>query len=312
VGSIEVVAQGWRVFAERLVCELCGCTHCDVLYAENFTSGRTYHFIRNYYGGRIPEAVLQQGQYILRRCPSCGFIWQGEVLDQENLELLYSHWIDIDASERKYANNAPAKLAGLVHQISALPYLVRTTAGIRALDFGAGWGRWCQIANAIGLEAWAAEVSGARIAHMRSLGIPICPDIFTETGCFHFINAEQVFEHLPDPRRYFDQLASLLAPGGVMRISVPDGSGFERQLSTGTWRPQKDAAHPLEHVNCFTPTSLRALARGRDIRVVAAWKVCHAYSRCLVRGCGSLKTLKNAVASLSAGVVFFQRRPPDD
>jgi hypothetical protein len=301
------------VFAERATCELCGCSDAEVLYSESFAAGNTFRFIDEYYANRIPKTVLERGKYTLRRCPSCRFIWQGEILNDVNLDRLYSQWIDEDASARKYTERHLEELAGLVHQISAVPYLLKMSAkDIRALDFGAGWGRWCQIANAIGLEAWASEVSGARIAHMRSLGIPICPDIFTETGCFHFINAEQVFEHLPDPRLYFDQLASLLVPGGVMRISVPDGSGFEKQLSRGTWRPQKDAVHPLEHVNCYTPTSLCALSRGRDIRVVAAWKVCHAYYRCLIRGSGSLKTLKNAVASLSAGVVFFQRRLRDE
>jgi 2-polyprenyl-3-methyl-5-hydroxy-6-metoxy-1,4-benzoquinol methylase len=297
------------VFVERATCELCGRRDTQVLYAEGFAEGETFRFIANYYANRIPKRVLERGRYVLRRCPSCGFVWQGEVLDDDNLERLYSHWIDGKASAQKYAKREPSELAGLIHDISAVCYLVKTQAArIMALDFGAGWGRWCQIANAIGVEAWGAELSEERIAHMRSLGIPICADIFAETQCFEFINAEQVFEHLPHPRRYFDQLASLLAPGGIMRISVPDGSGFEKQLSAGTWRPQKDAVHPLEHVNCYTPASLRTLSRGRDMRVVTSGKVCHAYFRCLVRGSGSLKTLKNAAASLGAGVVFFQKQ----
>jgi SAM-dependent methyltransferase len=299
------------MFAERDTCELCGCTEAEVLYSESFAKGKTFRFIEEYYGNRIPKTVLESGEYILRRCPSCRFIWQGEILNDDNRDRLYSQWIDRDASVRKYSERHLEELAGLVHQISAVPYLVSMrTKDIRALDFGAGWGRWCQIANAMGLEAWGAEVSSARIVHMRSLGIPICADIFTERRRFQFINAEQVFEHLPDPRRYFDQLASLLAPGGIMRISVPDGRAFEKQLSAGAWQPHKDAVHPLEHVNCYTPASLRALSRSRDIRTVPWWKVCGAYSRCLVRGSGSLKTLKSAAASLSVGVVFFQR-PPD-
>jgi SAM-dependent methyltransferase len=296
------------VFAKRTTCELCGCGDAEVLYVESFATGNTARFIEYYYAGRIPRTVLEGGQYILKKCRSCRFIWQGEVLDEENLGRLYSQWIDENASAGKYAKRDLEELAGLVHQISAVPHLVKMRAGdVRALDFGAGWGRWCQIANAMGIEAWAAELSGARIAHMRSVGIPICADIFTETRGFEFINAEQVFEHLPNPRRYFEQLASLLTPGGILRISVPDGRDFEKQLSAGTWRPQKDAVHPLEHVNCYAPASLRALSRDQDIGTVASWKVCDAYIRCLVRGSGSLRTLKSAVASLAAGVVFFQR-----
>jgi 2-polyprenyl-3-methyl-5-hydroxy-6-metoxy-1,4-benzoquinol methylase len=296
------------VFTERAACELCWCTDFDVLYSESFASGNTFRFIDTYYAGRIPATVLQQGKYILKRCRACRFIWQGEILDQDNLALLYSHWIDSEASARKYAEKSPGELAGLVHQISALPFLTEENGReIRALDFGAGWGRWCQIAIALGIEAWAAELSDARLTHMRSLGIPVCTDILTEKRVFHFINAEQVLEHLPNPQQYFNQLASLLVPGGIMRISVPDGRTFENQLSARTWQPQKDAVHPLEHINCYTRDSLRTLSHATDITTIAPRKILHAYARCLLRGSGSLKTLNTAARSLSTGVVFFQK-----
>lgn len=299
------------MFADRAACELCWCTEFDVLYAEGFASGNTFRFIDSYYSGRIPKTVLQQGRYVLRKCRSCRFVWQGQILDDHNLGLLYSQWIDTDASARKYAETSPQVLAGLVHQLSALPYLCDAhTMRLRALDFGAGWGRWCQIANALGVEAWAAELSDTRVSHMESLGIPICRDIFTEQRAFHFINAEQVFEHLPNPQRYFNQLASLLVPSGIMRISVPDGRAFEKQLLAGHWRPQKDAVHPLEHINCFTRSSLRALSDGKNMVPVPWWKIWDAYARCLVRGNGSLKTMRTAAANLSAGVAFFQRILP--
>lgn len=298
------------MFADRAACELCSCTDFDVLYAEGFATGNTFRFIESYYAGRIPETVLQQAQYIVRRCRSCRFVWQGQILDEHNLGLLYSHWIDTDASARKYAEGSPRVLAGLVHQLSALPYLIDVNARkVCALDFGAGWGRWCQIATALGVEAWAAELSDARISHLQSLGIPVCMDIFTEQRVFHFINAEQVFEHLPNPRRYFNQLAALLVPGGIMRISVPDGRVFEKQLLAGTWRPQKDAVHPLEHINCFTRDSLRALSSSETM-VIPPRKIWNAYARCLVHGSGSLKTMKTITTTLSGGVVFFQRILP--
>lgn len=296
------------MFTKRVACDLCGCTTSGLLYAERFASGKTFAFIDDYYAGRIPDSVLQSGKYILRQCNSCSFIWQAEILDDHYLSVLYSQWVDDDASARKYARRSFSELARLVHEISALQYLVeRSDKKLRALDFGAGWGRWCHIANAMGVEAWAAELSNARVTHMKSLGIPICADIFTEAQVFDYINAEQVFEHIPRPRKYFSQLAALLVPGGILRISVPDASAFEKQLDEGTWRPQKDAVHPLEHVNCYTMDSLRCLSREMDMATLATRTVGVAYARCIVRGSGSLKTLKSVLARQGAGVMFFRK-----
>jgi SAM-dependent methyltransferase len=296
------------VFTKRVACDLCGSTASDLLYAECFASGKTFEFIDRYYAGRIPDGVLQGGKYVLRRCRSCRFIWQAEILDDHYLGLLYSKWVDDDASVRKYAGRSFSELARLVHEISALQYLVEGSAKkLRALDFGAGWGRWCQIANGMGVEAWAAELSTARVTHMKSLGIPICVDIFAETQVFDYINAEQVFEHIPRPLTYFCQLASLLAPGGVMRISVPDASAFEKELDEGTWYPHKDAVHPLEHVNCYTMDCLRTLSSEVDMATLSTRTVCFAYARCMTRGSGSLKTLKSVLARQRAGVIFFRK-----
>jgi 2-polyprenyl-3-methyl-5-hydroxy-6-metoxy-1,4-benzoquinol methylase len=89
---------------------------------------------------------------------------------------------------------------------------------------------------------------------------------------FHFINTEQVFEHLVDPMAELLRLASALRPGGLVRISVPNGTAVESRLSNPDWNAAKgsprslNAVAPLEHINCFNHRSLETLGVRAGLR----------------------------------------------
>jgi len=85
----------------------------------------------------------------------------------------------------------------------------------------------------------------------------------------HFINAEQVFEHIPQPRKTLEGLAERLVPGGVIRISVPNGRSVEAAVKNPAWKAAKDPAHPLEHINIFTHRTLRELGQFAGMAVIA-------------------------------------------
>ena len=77
-----------------------------------------------------------------------------------------------------------------------------------------------------------------------------------EVEKYDFIFANQVFEHLPDPRAALTTLVACLRPGGVVYLRVPDGRDVAAALRANGWQPHLDAVHPLEHINCFTRRSL--------------------------------------------------------
>jgi SAM-dependent methyltransferase len=74
-----------------------------------------------------------------------------------------------------------------------------------------------------------------------------------------------VLEHIPDPTRLLASLATLVEPGGLVAVKVPNGSAQwqkERWLARLTSH-RASLADNLVHVNHFTPQSLgRALERG--------------------------------------------------
>lgn len=61
---------------------------------------------------------------------------------------------------------------------------------------------------------------------MRRVGSPA--DLESES--FDFINSEQVFEHLVEPRQALASLSRALRCGGLLRISVPNGSDVDARL----------------------------------------------------------------------------------
>ena len=131
-----------------------------------------------------------------------------------------------------------------------------------------GWGYWARMATAHGLDVCGLELSPAPRAHAESMGVAGDRSLPEEGDRFDFIYANQVFEHLADPREALLELAARLAPDGVMQMRVPDGRGIAARLARSGWTPEMDAVHPLEHINCFDRDSLLAFARQAGLRAI--------------------------------------------
>jgi 2-polyprenyl-3-methyl-5-hydroxy-6-metoxy-1,4-benzoquinol methylase len=220
-------------------------------------------YLRSYYERRIPEAVLAAGRYEVRECGACGFLWQAEVLDGAGMAALYGEWISPRASREAREGSDLAVFAGYARQLELVPRLCgKHPQETDVLDFGMGWGRWCLMAKAYGFRAKGVETSRDRLDHAARQGLDVFSDLAAAGhAAFDFINAEQVFEHLPDPLATLRPLVATLRPGGVLRISVPNAAREARELRRRGWKPFKGALQPLEHINGFTNPTLRRFGR---------------------------------------------------
>jgi SAM-dependent methyltransferase len=211
---------------------------------------------------------------VIARCAACGFIWQRRILDDQGLELLYEHWISADESRAKKAATAGGYGPQIRRLIGLFP--ARSPETIRTLDFGMGWGFWLIAARGQGLQATGVELSEERRRFAEEQGIEAFSSL-EDLGerVFDLIDAEAVFEHLPDPVSSLRELVPRLASGGVLRISVPDGRSISRDVARSSWTPSKDAIHPLEHINAFTHETLRRFGRDAGLIVVPQPVVVH-------------------------------------
>jgi SAM-dependent methyltransferase len=133
-----------------------------------------------------------------------------------------------------------------------------------------GWASWARNAKDLGCRSYGFDLSPERNAFAESHGIETAADGET----FHFINTEQVFEHVIDPAALARELGGRLRPGGILKISVPSSRGLLdtfRRLSEGQATVGRDEImplQPLEHVNCFSPKGIELLGAEIGLRPV--------------------------------------------
>jgi len=220
-------------------------------------------------------AKLDGISYTLMECGACGLVYQREAPDDDLVEALYERWIDPEDSLARMRAHDLGLYAGYAQEImQAFHALARPPASLKVLDFGMGWGRWPALARGFGAQVFGSEISDVRLAHARSVGIESVAWNDLPGQSFDLINTEQVFEHLVEPRETLAQLARALAPDGLLKISVPNGTNIHRLLRTMDWGAPKftrnslNAVAPLEHLNCYDAGALRALGATAGLQPV--------------------------------------------
>jgi SAM-dependent methyltransferase len=247
-------------FVERPCCPVCDDAHFDVLRSLPFCAPEVWDFLASYYGGRIERGELENALYEVRRCRSCAFLWQGYHLDAAGAQRLYEEWISAEESLAKKTRADVSLFDGYAREVSSIARrLGRKPAELRVLDFGMGWGVWCRMAQAYGYDVAGFDLSPRRQQHARAHGVRVIASL-DEPARYDFVNCHHALEHVPDPRATLERLVRSLAPGGLLRLSVPDGRAMEQRLRDPGWRAAKDPLHPLEHLNCFTAGTLARLA----------------------------------------------------
>ncbi|MEA2449867.1 MAG: hypothetical protein QOG63_1799 [Thermoleophilaceae bacterium] len=145
-------------------------------------------------------------------------------------------------------------------------------AGGRLLEIGAGSGRFLVQARATGRwDCAAVEYGAGAVAALERLGFETRSASLEElAGDPPWQAAQQVvclfqtLEHLAHPHAVFDQLTRMLAPGGHLFVSVPNGAyiGLQEAL-TGI------LDLPPNHVTRWSERALAAMAGAHGLRVVA-------------------------------------------
>ncbi len=252
-------------FRRRTTCPACACSSARQLLELPFHTGAIAAYLAGFYAGALDPQRCSEGTYCLLRCDACGLIYQRDVLDDDGLAWLYGGDDDavVEAAARKHFGVRRAYSAQVEQLVVALG---GQPARLHVLDYGAGWGFWLDMAAAYGCVTYTAELS-AESAGRSAQRHQLVPATELPADRFDFINAEQVLEHVAEPLATMRSLAAAVKPGGIVRISVPNGSTVESLLERPDWEAPKGSAHslnavaPLEHVNCFDHASLLQLGQ---------------------------------------------------
>lgn len=257
---------------KRERCPGCGARSFHTIASEPLSGPTLGKYIASQYEGRAQGAVLQH-RYELARCDSCGLAFQVQVPGPQVLHDIYERWIQPGERERLHSQYALTDYTYLSEQVQLLIQMLGMNPhAIHVLDFGMGWSEWASMARAFGCHVSGAELSQARIDHARALGFEIVHWDQIPSRGFHFINTEQVFEHLIEPLETLKHLSRALLPGGVIKVSVPNARAAVKALATGA-QISALSAHdlmtvaPLEHVNSFEFESLRRMGEEAGLQL---------------------------------------------
>lgn len=265
-------------FVQRDMCPVCESDAFRGVYECRYDDPPISEYLIDFYSpqGEVELEYVAGASYLLCECQSCAALFQRYIPNNALMERLYEHWLNpwkaLGHGQENEGIEFYAEYAQEVMQIIA--FIGKMPATLDFLDFGMGWGQWSLMAKAFGCRSAGTELSEVRIEYARSNGIPCIGWEEIAQHRFDFINTEQVFEHIPEPLETLRYLKKALKPNGILKVSVPPAHDIGKRLITMDWKaPAKsrrslNAIAPLEHINCFTRTSLSTMAARAGMREV--------------------------------------------
>jgi SAM-dependent methyltransferase len=185
------------------------------------------------------------------RCGVCGHMQLDPMPAETVLESAYA-----DASSEAYVDEEDGQRETARRILARIE---RQQPPGRLLDLGCWVGFLLAEAGQRGWEGVGIEPSSFASAYARErLGLDVrTEDLFTADlppQSFDAVVLGDVIEHLVDPGAALDRIASLLAPGGVLTMMLPDaGSRLARRMGARWW-----SVIPT-HVQYFTRGSMGRL-----------------------------------------------------
>jgi 2-polyprenyl-3-methyl-5-hydroxy-6-metoxy-1,4-benzoquinol methylase len=221
---------------------------------------------------------LTKAERSVHRCDACGLVWvPAGVARTDSGETIYEGDNPIflqDGNDRYYLDET--NLLSCRRKVEWMRHLVPRGASL--LDAGANFGHFLSAAQeeyrAIGVELSAAAVAWGRehfgvdnhVASIYELPAAL-------SGPFDAVTFWDVIEHLPDPREALQQLARVLAPGGLLLLSTPDTGSVVARMMGRYWH----YLDPVQHVALFDRRNLARLLDESGFDVVETTSFGHFY-----------------------------------
>ncbi|MDF1497620.1 MAG: class I SAM-dependent methyltransferase [Patescibacteria group bacterium] len=254
-------------FTERDDCPICGSKNAKIIYNAPMYSGEIFSFVNTYYEEKIPHEVFSGNDFVIKQC-QCGFVWQKNILNHEAMNQFYSKWISPEKSLIKRTEAPTTYYQYIAKNIALLTNLINTKGSLSSFDFGMGWGHWAIMALGFGFESYGLEITEDRNQYAKVRGVKIIKSLLDSDTTFDLINAEQVFEHIPNPREVLENLILRLKTHGILQIAVPNGEKEVWKMQRKQWQVCKGAMQPLEHINTFTPKTLSNFVESCGLKLI--------------------------------------------
>ena len=252
-------------------CPACGSNKfLEVIALDNDKKEQYLEFSERKYNHFIDD-WLEILDVAIDKCIDCGHHRYREQPSAEMLSNMYENGL---ALLPQSIGDRREPTLHMIREMNRLKKVVNIAAP-KMLDYGSGFGRWARAASNVGFNVTAYEPSLERGSEDKSIDFTLAHDLTNlENQHFDVINLEQVLEHVPDPLALLEELRTYCKPSTIVRIAVPNilrcPEGHDIWKS---WPYDGRRVHtmaPFEHLQGFTPNSLKTVAGRAGFKSVSS------------------------------------------
>jgi SAM-dependent methyltransferase len=234
---------------------VCGARTAEVLHHQRFV---------------LSENHILPDSYDVVWCSRCGFAFADTPASEAVYDQYYAGYSKYEDNRTSTGGGGSAADSRRLAETAALIAGVVPDRNARILDIGCANGGLLAALKAIGFtRLTGVDPSPACAATVRrEHGIDGLSGSLRQIpegiGAFDLVILSHVLEHVLELQATVNTLASLLAPGGIIYIEVPDASRYERFIVA----PFQD--FNTEHINHFSPAALQTLFRINGFSILSA------------------------------------------
>lgn len=217
--------------------------------------------------GKNFRPYLEKDNWKLVKCRDCGLIFLNPRPTQEEIKKMYGpNQYNYLVDGKKYIN---VKNEMVPRYLETIKTIEKFKSVGRILEIGSATGYFLQAARTCGWEVYGVEIckKGVEYAN-KEFGIETFWGTLEEAnyppGYFDVIVMYHTLEHLPDPLDVLKEVKKLLREEGLLHISVPNVSCWERIIQGKRW-----GAFALpSHLYCFSPRTLQKLCKRAGFTII--------------------------------------------
>jgi len=299
-----------RYFVQRNNCPCCLSGKTSILKEISYTNPILVRYLKSFYReGNVEMEYLKNAFFVLEECLDCGLVFQKQIPDDQLMFKLYDEWLNPHAGfnhEFRFSKRNTIKILDDFYEILRISFYLRWCLGksnsqLNFFDFGSGWGTWLMRAKLFGIQVFGCEVSQSKATYSGNQGINMIHWYEIPKYKFHFINTEQVFEHIPRPFETLEHLRSSLVDSGILKISVPNGNDIRKRIEIWDWSAKKGSRRslnpiaPLEHINCYSQKCITKMAESVGLRVIESPKWLVTNLRTIAKGATHFQKSKRPI-----------------
>ena len=215
--------------------------------------------------GSLGEHVKLPG---LARCAACGFVTADMTVSDDELEQLYGADYFHGGEYSNYILEAPTLRHNVELRLASLAKCVENARAKSLFEIGCAYGFFLDLARRAFARAEGIDISEDAVRYARNtLGVAATKANFLDHGVgegFDVYCLWDTIEHLREPGRYIEKIASVIAPGGILALTTGDIGSLNARLRGRRWR----MIHPPSHLHYFSSQTLTRLLERHGFEVI--------------------------------------------